>query len=113
MWLASQPKGEHDDLVLAYTGNVPRKPAAGGIGRYDLREIGARVDRKRLQVGMEVKQVCSLLKPPIDKTQWSKKVRARGSSFTVEELGQLADLFTAPPGWPFVSEDVWSGKPSH
>lgn len=73
-------------------------------GRYDMREIGARVDKRRRQLGREVKDVCAEM--GIKKWDWSRKVRADGSSFTVEECGFLADLFEAPPGWPFISEDL-------
>lgn len=37
---------------------------------------------------------------------FSRKLRQARSSFTLEELGLVADFFGAPPGWPMVDADA-------
>lgn len=74
------------------------------IGRYDVREVGAAVDKTRRQANRTVKECCDAIQ--CQKWDWSRKARGVGSQFTVEELGVLADLFDAPPGWPLLSPDV-------
>lgn len=69
-----------------------------------MREIGARIDRRRRQLRREVKEVCAEM--GLQRWDWSRKVRTDGSFFTIEECGFLADLFDAPVGWPFVAEEV-------
>ncbi len=48
----------------------------------------------------------------MSKDQWSRKMRpnekgtrGRRSSFTLEELGRIADLLGQPPGWPFITRE--------
>jgi hypothetical protein len=90
--------------VSVYAQPVGGKRKRALPGRYDLREIGARIDKRRRQLGREVKDVIAEMR--IQKWDWSRKVRADGSAFTIEECGFLADLFDAPPGWPFLSEEA-------
>jgi hypothetical protein len=40
------------------------------------------------------------------KDLWSRKMSRSRSSFSLEELGQVADFFHAPPGWPVLDADV-------
>jgi hypothetical protein len=89
----------------------PKKREHGG--RYDMREIAARVDRRRKQRGVTAKELYVDL--GLERWDWSKKIRNAGSSFTVEELGRIADLLDAPPGWPFLSDDFWNARevPAH
>lgn len=93
-------------------------PEVGGkrnrewLGRYDLREIGARIDKRRRQRKLAVKEICADL--GLAKWDWSRKVRRDGSAFTIEECGRIADLLDAPPGWPFLPEEVGEAlRPKH
>lgn len=54
----------------------------------------------RKKRGLSIRECCAAL--GIKKWDYSRKVRLDTSRFTVEELGLLADLFEAPPGWSFV-----------
>ena len=81
-----------------------RKRDRGSGGRYDEREIAARVEKRRKAKRMEVKALCAEL--GIEKWDWSRKVRLDRSAFTIAELGKIADILEAPPGWPFVAEEV-------
>lgn len=69
-------------------------------------EIARRVERERVTRGVEVKTVCADI--GMGKDEWSRKVRATRSTFSVMELGILADLWACPVGWPFV--DAERGK---
>ena len=82
----------------------PGRRRSAPVGRYDPREIGARIDKRRRQLGMTVREVCEPL--GMHRWDWSRKVRCRGSHFTLEECGALADMMRAPPGWPFLPEEA-------
>ena len=81
-----------------------RKADRGSGGRYDEREIAARVDKRRKARGVEIKALCAEL--GIEKWDWSRKIRLDRSAFTIAELGKLADILEAPTGWPFIAEEV-------
>lgn len=81
----------------------PKKTSSGG-GRYDEREIAARVEALRRARGVEIKRICADL--GMEKWDWSRKVRLDRSSFTIEELGKIAELLKAPMGWPFIPIEV-------
>lgn len=88
-----------------YVLQMPKKrPSRGAGGRYDEVEIGRRIDRLRRDRGVEVKTICSAL--GLEKWDWSRKVRHKGSSFSIEEVARVADYLSAPYGWPFVPEEV-------
>lgn len=70
--------------------------------RYDMREICARVERRRRERKLEAKQAAGIL--GLKKWDWSRKVNNKGSTFTLAELAILADALEAPTGWPFVDE---------
>jgi hypothetical protein len=100
---------------VAYGSDVARKRNKQlPTGRYDLLEIAARVEKRRKQRKVAAKALYGDLH--LAKWDWSKKVRNKGSSFTVAELGLIADLLDAPPGWPFLPEEFWThpanGSPS-
>ncbi len=74
------------------------------VGRYDPREIAARIDKRRRQRGLSVRAMCETV--GLQRWDWSRKVRLDGSSFTLDEIGRIADVLEAPPGWPFLPEEI-------
>lgn len=79
----------------------PRK-----LGRYDKREIAARVNRERAvrippgeTRALDVKEMADRI--GISADDWYKRTGKRLTPFTVEELGRIADVLGAPPYWPF------------
>jgi hypothetical protein len=87
-----------------YTPPVPSKTKVSGSGRYDEKEIAARVDKLRKARGVEVKVICAAI--GLEKWDWSRKVRLDRSSFSIEELSRIADYLSAPPGWPFLPAEL-------
>jgi hypothetical protein len=85
-----------------YSPRVPAKKGRGG--RFDEREIAARVEKLRRDRGVEVKAICAAI--GLEKWDWSRKVRLDRSSFSIAELGLIADYLDAPTGWPFVATEV-------
>jgi hypothetical protein len=71
-------------------------------GRYDLREIVARIDRLMRLRNMSPKEVFEEI--GMKKADWSKKIHNNESSFTIGELDAIATVLKAPPGWPFLNE---------
>lgn len=103
--VAGTTRGTRPDRERDYSPAVPgrkKSPAAGG--RYDEREIAARVEALRRARGVEVKAICAHL--GMEKWDWSRKVRLDRSSFTIDELGRIADFLAAPVGWPFVPTEL-------
>jgi hypothetical protein len=79
-------------------------------GRFDLREIATRVQRRMIARGVEPKVIQEKLgmKAP----DWTKKTSNNGSTFTIGELSRIAAFLEAPPGWPFIDEyqaDILAG----
>lgn len=68
--------------------------------RYDHAVIGLRVEAARVRCEVQVKDLCSAVGLPLP--SWYKKTRCAGSTFTLDELGRIADALHAPAGWPFV-----------
>jgi transcriptional regulator with XRE-family HTH domain len=87
---------------------MPTKRRRSTAGRYSLDrciiEIAAMRDARGMQ-DKEIAHACGISPP-----QFSHKMaNASRSSFSVEELGRIADYFAQEtgrllPGWPFVSE---------
>jgi hypothetical protein len=76
------------------------------VGRYSTREATTEV-RKAMDRSLPPildKEMAAHL--GLDAGTFSYKIRMTKSSFTIEELGVIADFFRAPPGWPFVHGDV-------
>jgi hypothetical protein len=77
-------------------------------GRYSLDRAIIEIAALRDRLGMQDKEIAHVvgISPP----QFSHKMANAGrSSFTVEELGRIADLFSEKtgrllPGWPLVSD---------
>jgi hypothetical protein len=102
---SSQPGNLANNGRFPYRADVAgrkKKRAPDTVGRYDLREITARVDKLRRQRSVPAKVIYADL--GMDRWDWSRKVRQAGSSFTIEELGRIADLLDAPAGWPFIPD---------
>jgi hypothetical protein len=97
-----------DGGISEDSGYVPRvpgkrsKPSDGG--RYDEREIAARVEKLRKGRKVEVKTICAAV--GLEKWDWSRRVRLDRSSFTIPELSAIADYLHAPIGWPFIAEET-------
>ena len=80
-----------------------------GRGRYRPEDIAKAVDRLRIDKGLSVKEVAMQVWPQQGdgaRHTWSKKTARRGSDWTFEEIGVVADVLNAPPGWPFLSDDM-------
>jgi hypothetical protein len=87
-----------------YSPRVPAKKGRSPGGRFDEREISARVEKLRRDRGVEVKEICAAI--GLEKWDWSRKVRLDRSTFSIRELGLIADYLDAPTGWPFVAPEV-------
>lgn len=72
-------------------------------GRYHLAEITARVEAERVRLGIPVAQIARAVGMP--REYWYKKCAMKQTTFSVEELGLIADEFQAPIGWPFLDRD--------
>lgn len=78
-------------------------------GRYNIETVTKEVRRvlserrpPRQVEQVSQKQLSLLL--DVSEGQISRKIRLSDgrSRFSIEELGVIADLFDAPPGWPFL-----------
>ena len=63
-----------------------------------------RIEDLRLQRGLTASELARRIGLP--KHPFSRKVRIEGSTFSVEELGLIADALEAPPGWPFLEPEM-------
>ena len=75
--------------------------------RYSVAECCLRIEKAmgRSRPAVLNKQLAAEL--DMNPGTFSHKLRNTGkSTFTVEELGLIADWFDAPPGWPFIDADV-------
>jgi hypothetical protein len=96
--------------MVSVTVGGTRKRVIGG--RFDAREIARRVERARAKRDIPVKAIAQDVWPHRGdeaRFDWYKKANLRGSQFTIEELGRIADILDAPPGWPFLPWEVASG----
>ena len=79
-------------------GNRAKRPK-GGV--YDDKKVGKRIDDRRIELGIEVKDVCEDL--DWDKGEYSRKTRG----LTPLYLGECSRLFVLLKGWtgfPFVDQ---------
>lgn len=74
--------------------------------RYPYEDICRRVVEAMRATGRPAKAVYTEL--GFGPFLWSKKIRGAGSTFSIGELGQIAEYFSAPRGWPFVDWDAAS-----
>lgn len=87
---------------------MPRQ-RPGRSGRYDHRVIALRIERMMTDSGLLAKQVAAEV--GLSEAAWSKKMHLNQSSFTLEELGRVADAFSRLThrkliGWPFIDADL-------
>lgn len=79
-------------------GNKQKRPT-GGV--YDDKEVGRRIDDRRIELGLQVKDVLAEL--GWDKGEYSRKTRGLTPLF----LGECSKLFVLLKGWtgfPFVDK---------
>lgn len=77
--------------------------------RYSVEDIVVRVERMRVACRVEPADIYRAI--GMKQSAWSKKWRSATSSFTVTELGAIADYFSgltgrALTGWPVVDAEV-------
>lgn len=87
---------------------MPRQKV-GKPGRYDYRVIVLRIERMRIECGLMAKQIAADV--GLSEAAWSKKMSMNQSSFSLDELGRVAEAFAKASGkpltgWPFVDPDV-------
>jgi len=78
-------------------------------GRYDYRAVVLRLERMRVACGVERKVLYEAT--GIAQSQFSKKLEGRLSTFSLKELGDLADFYTGRTGrsligWPLIDAEV-------
>lgn len=67
-------------------------------------EINARIERRRAERGVTVKALCDAI--GIEHYDYSRKIRLKGSSWTILEISRIADHLDAPTGWPFLTDEL-------
>lgn len=72
-------------------------------GRYDMSQILDRIEHLRHKRRLQRKDIA--ISVGISEAQFSKKMRQHLSTFTLEEIGAIADVLEAPPGWPFLDTE--------
>jgi hypothetical protein len=87
---------------------MPKK--AQRVSRYSTKEAALRIERAmgRSRPVLSNKEVAAAIEMTDD--LFSRKLRMKRSTFTLEEMGAIADFFDAPPGWPVLDADVRKGK---
>lgn len=82
---------------------MPRRPKPPP-GRYTLAKVSREIeDRIRIKGRGSQKEAANAL--GITEQAFSAKLRGVETNWNVEEIGQLADFWDAPPGWPWIT---WS-----
>jgi hypothetical protein len=75
------------------------------VPAFTAASIGHEVNRGRTRAGWTVPKTTEMLGKELgqkwSRPYWYKKI-AGSPAFTLEELGILATVFGAPPGWPMV-----------
>lgn len=85
-------------------GPVPKK--ANIVSRYSIKEATLRVEKAmgRSRPQVQNKELAGALGMAED--VFSRKMRLSRSTFTLDELGAIADFFDAPDGWPVLDANV-------
>ena len=99
----------HEGRARRILRDVPRKSRSDSPGRYDLRDVTRRIASMTYATGKSGKEVAGAV--DIEQSQWSRKLANSTSTFTVHELGRVADYFSRLTGrrltgWPFLDETV-------
>jgi hypothetical protein len=83
--------------------SMPRRPKPPP-GRYTLRKVSLEIeDQLRIRGRGSQKEAANAL--GISEQSFSAKQRGVETNWKIEEIGQLADYWKAPPGWPWIT---WS-----
>lgn len=74
--------------------------------RYSIREATLRVEKAmgRSRPQIQNKELAAAIGMSDD--VFSRKLRRSRSEFSLDELGAIADFFSAPAGWPVLDADV-------
>ncbi len=85
-----------------------RGPSIRGGGRYDPYELVARLERRRIDLG--VTRMALAASAGTDPSQYTHKTGLVRNQFSTTELGLMADHLAliakeVLPGWPFISEE--------
>lgn len=96
---------------LRFSGMPPNKktgPATPVVGRYPQRMVRAAIETARERLGINVKQAAAHL--GVIRGVWYKKRDNDGSSFTLEDISLLAEVWNAPDLWPFrsLTNEEWT-----
>lgn len=97
---SNSPKPASSRMIPAPVLTTP-KPPEPRVGRYSMARASAEVARviqRKKERGLHVRVAREL---NISSQQFSHRCAAR-YDFTLEELGIVADVLNAPPGWPFI-----------
>jgi hypothetical protein len=83
---------------------MPKK--AKIVSRYSIKEATLRVEKAmgRSRPPIQNKELASAL--GMGEDVFSRKMRMKRSTFTLDELGAIADFFEAPDGWPVLDGSV-------
>lgn len=76
------------------------------ISRYSMKETCLRIQKAAARSRPPLRDKEMAAAAGLTKDKYSRKIRMSRSTFTLEELGLIADFFDAPPGWPVVDADV-------
>ena len=68
--------------------------------RFDYAQIVERIEEAREKRGRSTKALGEAV--GLSGSAWYRKLHRRGSTFTLEEFGSIAEALDAPEGWPFV-----------
>jgi hypothetical protein len=85
---------------------MPPKKKAPIASRYSIKEATLRIEKAmgRSRPRVQNKELAGAL--GMDEGVFSRKMRQSRSTFSLDELGAIADFFEAPPGWPVLDGDV-------
>jgi hypothetical protein len=97
-------------MVTEPPGNVRVRsmpPKNRPVSRYSLQECCIRIVKAMGRSRPKVLRKRLAAELEMDEGTFSHKIRnTPKSSFTIEEIGLVADWFNAPAGWPFIDADV-------
>lgn len=93
--------------MLAVQMPKPSPTATGG--RYSMKRVSLNIEQMRTRLGLSQKECADGV--GMTEATFSKKINLKGSSFSVPELGRIADYFAhiagrRLPGFPFLDPDL-------
>jgi hypothetical protein len=102
------PQANHEEAPFGAGGgtfgSVPKK--ANIVSRYSIKEATLRIEKAmgRSRPPIQNKELAAAIGMAAD--VFSRKMRITRSTFTLDELGAIADFFEAPEGWPILDGNV-------